>query len=662
MAMRKALLLDPRCFQAGFQLLFLAYGCAVLDWPVSPAHCAASIGGCLLFQWSFESLRRRQFLSLAPKSFAGWGFSVLISALSLCLLLRTNSWSISLLAAFLTVASKYLFRINGRHIFNPSAFGIVSVLLLGNVAWLSPGQWGSGTVLFFAILTLGTIVVTRVQKLDVSLAFIAGYAGLMAWRQLWVLGWPADYFLHTLGTGSLLLFTFFMISDPRTTPAHPAVRIAWGFAVGAAAFYLQAFKWWYNTPLYMLLLFAPLVPLLDRLFPARHFQWQPASLAFLQRFKKIPMLFQSRKTIAALLLLVFGAEQAAAFCGFYVSKADGTLKNKTSQVILVRDGNQNVITMYNNFKGAPGEFAMVVPVPVVLRENDIRVVDPQIFQTLNDYSGPRLVEYYDSDPCRPQILEDQMVYEKAPVAMGAVKETGVRIEAQYLVGEYDILILSAKQSAGLYSWLRENGYRIPAGAAEVLEPYIKSNLKFFVARVNEKELKKLKNNFLRPLQISFNSPKFMLPIRLGMANGDGDQDLLVYAFTRNGRVECTNYRTAEMPTGQQIPLFVQRDFNRFYGAAFARKWQREGRAVALLEYAWDVSPHNYMKCDPCTGTAPSAQDLVQAGVRWLQDGQENTADVFFTRLHFRYNRHDFPQDLVFQATPNRASFQARYVM
>lgn len=663
-AMRNTPTLDPRWFQAGFQCLFLVYGCTVLHWALSAAQLLAGFGGCLLFQYLFESLRHRHLLPLrGEEGFAKWGFSVLISAFGICLLLRSNHWSTHLLAAALAVGSKYVLRYRGRHFCNPSAFGIAAVLLLSGDAWLSPGQWGSGAVLFFAILTLGTIVVTRVQKLDVSLAFLAGYAGLMAWRQLWVLGWPADHFAHTLGTGSLLLFTFFMISDPRTAPAHPAARIAWGFTVGAVAFYLQAFKWWYNTPLLVLVAAAPLVPLLNRLLPARGFQWRAVALPVFSRVKKWTARVPYRRTVAALLLLLLTAEQAAAFCGFYVSKADGTLKNKTSQVILVRDGDRNVITMYNDFHGDFREFALVVPVPVLLQQNDIRVVDPKIFQTLNDYSGPRLVEYYDEDPCRRRYEEKDVLLQRVPEAMASSDEArGVHIEAHYLVGEYDILLLSAQQSAGLATWLRDNGYRLPAGAQEVLEPYIKSNLKFFVVKVNEAELKKLHNGFLRPLQIAFRSPKFMLPIRLGMANADGDQDLVVYAFSRQGRVECTNYRTVEMPTGQQVPLFVQKDFNRFYSRTFARTWQREGRAVALVEYAWNVSPHNYQKCDPCTGTAPGASDLVQAGVWWVQDEGAFAADVFFTRLHLRYNRRDFPQDLVFQLTPNQEPFQARYVI
>ena len=205
-----------------------------------------------------------------------------------------------------------------------------------------------------------------------------------------------------------------------------------------------------------------------------------------------------------------------------------------------------------------------------------------------------------------------------------------------------------------------------------LQPYIKSNLKFFVVKVNEEEKKKLPGNFLRPIQISFNSPKFMLPIRLGMANADGDQDLIVYAFTKKGRIECTNYRTVSLPTGKNIPLFVQNNFGNFYSNLFQHQWDMEGKSVAMLEYAWDVSPKNYVKCDPCVATAPSTQDLVQAGVWWItrdwndyndaQYDDDYSANVYFTRLHIRYNRRAFPQDLAFQLTPNTENFQARYVI
>lgn len=388
-------------------------------------------------------------------------------------------------------------------------------------------------------------------------------------------------------------------------------------------------------------------------------------------------------------LMIIGAALVTApfvmsFCGFYVSKADGTLKNKTSQVILVRDGNKNVITMYNDFKGESKDFAMVVPVPVVLRKDDIKVVDQSIFQRLNDYSAPRLVEYWDQNPCS-KYEEDKMYYKSAPQVLNEVsvagngllkkKDLGVKVEAQYLVGEYDILILSAKESGGLKEWLTSNGYKIPEGAEEVLDPYIKSNMKFFVVKVNDKEKKKLNNNFLRPIQISFTSSKFMLPIRLGMANADGDQDLIVYAFTRKGRIECTNYRNVNIATDKNVPLFVQKNFGAFYGNLFTHQWNNEDKNIAFLEYAWDVSPQNYYHCDPCIATAPSEQDLVQSGVWWLggkdwsdysdvdNDEPDNgSKNVHFTRLHFRYNRQSFAQDLMFQVTPNTATFQARYII
>jgi Na+-transporting NADH:ubiquinone oxidoreductase subunit NqrB len=670
---QKTLALDPRYFQVLFQLIFLAYGLLFLSWLPNWSHYFISICGCLFFNYVFESSKQKKFLSLfGSKGFKLWGFSVLISAASLCLLLKTNHWSVSLLATLLTVASKYLFRYHHKHIFNPSAFGIIATIVLTRDAWLSPAQWGSNAVIFFFVVTLGVIVVTRVQKLDVSLAFLLTFIGLLFWRQVYVLGWPMDHFVHSVSTGSLLLFTFFMISDPRTAPDHPRARIIWAFLIAAVSFYLAAFRWMNNTPLWVLVVAAPLVPVLDKIFKAEIFQWKEErlpSFSFTRRFAH-PL---TRKIVASFLLVTMMTQQAAAFCGFYVSKADGALKNKTSQVIMVRDGDRNVITMYNDFKGKFKDFAMVVPVPVVLEKKDIKVVSQQIFTTLNDYSKPRLVEYYDRNPCQQEYLEDATVSKALQGSVsgvrirgyGALKEEKVKIEAQYIVGEYDILILSATESAALKTWLNENDYKIPKGAEEVLEPYIKSNLKFFVVKVNEEEKKKLPGDFLRPIQISFTSPKFMLPIRLGMANADGDQDMIVYAFTKKGRTEVTNYRTVSMPTGKNIPLFVKNNFGSFYTNLFQHQWKREGKAVALLEYAWDVSPRNFMKCDPCVATAPSQQDLVQAGVWWMDPASVKAAyteSVYFTRLHVRYNRSSFPQDLTFQVTPNTDNYQARYIV
>src|SRR6186713_1967884 len=433
----KTFALDPRYFQIIFQLIFLFYGIYFLQWSADWLHYSVSIGGCLLFNYCFESLQQRKWLSFSGRQgWRLWGFSILISAASLCLLLKTNDWRISLLATFLTVVSKYVFRFKHRHIFNPSAFGIVATLLLTNDAWLSPGQWGSNAVIFFFVITLGTIVVTRVQKLDVSLAFLSTFIGLLYWRQVYVLGWPMDYFIHSVSTGSLLLFTFFMISDPRTSPNHPIARIIWAVLIAAVSFYLASFKWKYNTIIWVLIAAAPLVPLLDKIFRAKAFYWTSTIIQFnlINKLKQIVMKPIMKKGAAIILLSAMITHEAVAFCGFYVSKADGTLKNKTSQVILVRDGNRNVITMYNDFKGETKDFAMVVPVPVVLKEADIHVIDQSVFQRLNDYSAPRLVEYYDENPCRPRALRDYQMamapsYKlSAPRRNDKDEESGVKVE------------------------------------------------------------------------------------------------------------------------------------------------------------------------------------------------------------------------------------------
>lgn len=359
-----------------------------------------------------------------------------------------------------------------------------------------------------------------------------------------------------------------------------------------------------------------------------------------------------------------------AFCGFYVAQAGSELFNKKSEVILVRDGNSTTITMNNDFSGDANDFAMVVPVPVVLKEKDIKVVNPSIFKTLDAYSAPRLVEYFDQSPCRRDYLEDAESLDVVAVAesnIGMVrraltkeKKYKVTIEAEYKVAEYDIVILSAEESNGLKKYLISEGYKIPEKAEKVLAPYIKNKLKFFLVKVNKKEMRKQSKEFLSPIQIKFNSDRFMLPIRLGMANSTGEQDMIVYAFTKTGRVECTNYRTNKMPSARKIPTFVKQKFGDFYHDLFANAYNREGKNSVFLEYAWNVTPSwGGMKCDPCTGNPPYFTDLSQAGVNWANSpGQP----VFFTRLHVRYTEDKFPQDLQFQVTPNREHYQARYIL
>src|SRR5439155_26578792 len=221
-------------------------------------------------------------------------------------------------------------------------------------------------------------------------------------------------------------------------------------------------------------------------------------------------------------LVAFSAPRLAAFCGFYVSKADAKLFNKASRVVLVRDGDRTVMTMANDFRGDPKEFAIVIPVPTFLEREQIHVGEKALLDHLDAYSAPRLVEYFDGDPCVREDYARAMPMAAAPQEKAArQKSLGVTVEARYTIGEYDILILSARESTGLETWLTQNGYRIPPGASAVPRSYIKQGMRFFVARVNLKEQAKLGFQYLRPLQVAYESPKFMLPIRLGTVNADG---------------------------------------------------------------------------------------------------------------------------------------------
>ena len=239
------------------------------------------------------------------------------------------------------------------------------------------------------------------------------------------------------------------------------------------------------------------------------------------------------------------------------------------------------------------------------------------------------------------------------------RSLGVTIEARYTVGEYDILILSAKESSGLETWLIESGYRIPQGASRVLGGYLKQGMRFFVAKVNLKEQSKLGFTYLRPIQVAYESPKFMLPIRLGMVNANGPQELFVYALTRKGRVETTNYRTVRLPSNAEVPLFVKNEFPGFYKSLFSQQVKRQDMRTVFLEYAWDMA-----WCDPCSADPLSADELRQLGVFWLDrgDNPSGARNVFLTRLHLRYDAAHFPEDLSFQETADRENFQGRFIL
>ncbi|MEZ4463113.1 MAG: DUF2330 domain-containing protein [bacterium] len=307
---------------------------------------------------------------------------------------------------------------------------------------------------------------------------------------------------------------------------------------------------------------------------------------------------------------------ASAFCGFFVSGADAKLTNNASQVALMRKGQRTVISMSNTYQGPLEDFAMVVPVPVVLQKEMVKTLPHDVFEKIDQLSAPRLVEYWEQDPCWveppiPIARRGGVVYESAAVdyKKGAV-DHGVKIEAQFKAGEYEVLILSAQEANGLEAWLHEHKYTIPAGAASALAPYIQGGMKFFVAKVDVKEVKKNAHGdvVLSPLRFTYEEDQLRLPVRLGLLNANGKQDLIVYVLNPDSRFEVANYKNVFIPSNLEVLDEIRKDFGGFYAELFdATLAKEDGRAV-VTEYAWQAG-----SCDPCPVPPLQPSDLYTLG-------------------------------------------------
>ena len=254
---------DPRHYQITVLASLLVYGVVALDFEIAAGRAAAIVVTALVTQ--FACTRLWALARFDPRS-------ALISALSLCLLLRTNSIALTVAAAVIAVASKFIIQFKHKHLFNPTNIAIVSLVALTGQAWVSPGQWGNVAFFAFLMACLGGLVVNRAKRSDVTYAFIAFYMALVFGRSIW-LGEPLTIPVHRLQNGALLLFTFFMISDPRTTPNSRAGRIIFAFVVACGAWYIQFRLFRTNGPLWSLALCSLTVPLLDWLLPANRYEW-----------------------------------------------------------------------------------------------------------------------------------------------------------------------------------------------------------------------------------------------------------------------------------------------------------------------------------------------------------------------------------------------------
>jgi uncharacterized protein (TIGR03382 family) len=358
----------------------------------------------------------------------------------------------------------------------------------------------------------------------------------------------------------------------------------------------------------------------------------------------------------ALGALLVAAPRAEAFCGFYVNGAGSEMFNDATQVVLMRAGTRTVLSMQNNYKGAPEAFALVIPVPTVLQEADVKTLGKEVFTHVDQMGAPRLVEYWEEDPCyqppRPRPgRRGQVVASAEPMAPSPNSmDLDVVVEAKFTVGEYQIVILSAKDAAGLDTWLRNEKYQIPPGAEPFLRPYVEEGMKFFVAKVDPTKVKFEDGRAaLSPLRFHYDSETFNLPIRLGLANSSGTQDLIVSILAPGQRYEVANYKNVTIPTNLDVKDAVKDRFGEFYAALFDRTIEKNPGAV-VTEYAWQAT-----NCDPCPGPVIAMSELSTLGLDVL-GGEKGVAKPFegdamgfvLTRLHARYGK-TVTEDLVFKA-------------
>ncbi len=384
----------------------------------------------------------------------------------------------------------------------------------------------------------------------------------------------------------------------------------------------------------------------------------------------------------ALAATLSAGTKAEAFCGFYVGGADAKLFNNATQVVLMREGTRTVLSMQNNYQGPPKDFAMVVPVPVVLQKENVKTLPKDIFARIDQLSAPRLVEYWEQDPCGQRWKGEGsgagMARPRSAAAPAAERKSaedlGVTVEAKFAVGEYEIVILSAKDSSGLDTWIRQEGYKIPDGAEAYLRPYVAAGSKFFVAKVDAKKVSFDDKGMatLSPLRFHYDTDTFSLPIRLGLMNSGGTQDLIVHILAKGQRYEVSNYPNASIPTNFDVAEAAKGQFGAFYAALFDRTLEKVPKAI-VTEYAWDAG-----SCDPCPSPPLNPGELATLGMDVLPSMQAQgdmplatpppggpgggpvrpsrppvrrwgSSGFVLTRLHARYGKENLGEDLVFRA-------------
>ena len=419
------------------------------------------------------------------------------------------------------------------------------------------------------------------------------------------------------------------------------------------------------------------------------------------------------------------SEPSSAFCGAYVSATGEEIQNHASRIVLSREDNITSLTMFNDFQGDASEFGLIIPVASTIDADNVRLVDPSLLDRLDRYSAPRLVQYTCEDffndkgiTIDPMVVSPTANSSAASARSVSVAESdsddtgfnisidvsssgspgcggsshshltetdpsddrvdtahGVVIEDEFTLGEYEMWVVRADESEGLAEWLRDNGFVMPDGAAELLDEYISSNARFLALRINT-ELIPVAQEWLSPLQLTYASAAWSLPIRLGTVSSSGIQDLIVYTITppEDGRVQISNYPETPQPSDECMLAVDIDQPNLDFSNQYEERWTRAAGVSQTnaglawsTEYSWGIDlslSEPGVKCDPCpepdprdTSSDPITEDeLIELGLQSASRGWH------VTRLRLRYTPDAVPQDLMLYATNIQDKEQVRYII
>lgn len=258
------LIKDARNIQIIYLSFFLLYGISSLHWEISPLKVLLLLSSVLITQAIWILIVKASFRSLK---------SALITGLGLSILLQTGSDLTLIVAGVLAISSKFIIRVNNKHLFNPANFGIIAGILLFQDAWISPGQWGSDAYFLLILSLLGGFILFKIGRLDTSLIFLGSLFLLEFLRTYLYQGWGMDVLLHKFSSGTLLLFAFFMITDPMTIPDSRKGRVLWSLIVSVLTFALSNWVQIYTAPIWVIFFLTPLTVLIDKVYPSSKFQW-----------------------------------------------------------------------------------------------------------------------------------------------------------------------------------------------------------------------------------------------------------------------------------------------------------------------------------------------------------------------------------------------------